>query len=362
MKYRPTRKGFTLVELLVVIAIIGILVALLLPAVQAAREAARRMSCTNQLKQLTLALHNYHDTYKAFPSLSQGTNSGDPPEAQCNYGMLSGVVSLLPFIEQAPLYEEFGTARDGYPAWGPVPWYGWNFQPHHAQVPTLLCPSDGGGKFRDGVEYSWQGDTNYMFCTGDHAAPGDKGQQTPRGIFGNYSFVSIGEINDGTSNTLALSETRLPQAANIPVDTGASLTSGMYAAATGEDYQSNPALCLTHLGPNNTIIGGGEVGDIRGTNWCWGGVTPSGFNTILPPNSMKCTDTGSEWGAQKVITQVVSMPVWLTVLSTSCHPPSMLVRPPTRAFARARALTVFGVRWVAALVVTLLIGNSAAVA
>ncbi|MBI2477956.1 MAG: DUF1559 domain-containing protein, partial [Planctomycetia bacterium] len=84
---RRMRRGFTLVELLVVIAIIGILVALLLPAVQAAREAARRMQCSNNLKQLTLAMHNYHDTYKSFPP------------AGITHNQLSWHVFILPFIE-----------------------------------------------------------------------------------------------------------------------------------------------------------------------------------------------------------------------------------------------------------------------
>lgn len=124
-------------------------------------------------------------------------------------GALSGIVSVLPFIEQEPLYDVFGTPGNGYPAWGPVPWYGWNFQPHNTQPPTLLCPSDGGGKFRQDLAYWWQGDTNYMFCTGDNAGTDWGGRQNPRRVFGRYSFVSIGEIADGTSNTLALSETRL---------------------------------------------------------------------------------------------------------------------------------------------------------
>jgi len=91
---RPGR-GFTLVELLVVIAIIGILIALLLPAVQAAREAARRMQCSNHLKQLALGLHDYHDSHKGFPSGALVSNG------------LSWNVLILPYIEQGPLYAKF---------------------------------------------------------------------------------------------------------------------------------------------------------------------------------------------------------------------------------------------------------------
>lgn len=90
------RGGFTLVELLVVIAIIGVLVGLLLPAVQAAREAARRMSCSNNLKQLGLALLNYEDVSKSFPSRSSGTQTGPIS----NGGRRSGIIGLLPFLEQ----------------------------------------------------------------------------------------------------------------------------------------------------------------------------------------------------------------------------------------------------------------------
>ena len=101
------RRGFTLVELLVVIAIIGILIALLLPAVQAAREAARRSQCSNNLKQIGLALHNYHDTYGVFCAACTGTTSPWGDHYQSTYSYMTGWVSLLPYLEQGPLYDQF---------------------------------------------------------------------------------------------------------------------------------------------------------------------------------------------------------------------------------------------------------------
>jgi len=102
------RRGFTLVELLVVIAIIGVLVALLLPAVQAAREAARRMSCSNNLKQIGLALHNYHDSFKRFPPA--GINYGwcqSPANDGRKLFNSNGLMMLLPFVEQNALYNQY---------------------------------------------------------------------------------------------------------------------------------------------------------------------------------------------------------------------------------------------------------------
>jgi prepilin-type processing-associated H-X9-DG protein len=285
--------------LLVVIAIIGILVALLLPAVQAAREAARRMSCSNNLKQLALATHNYHDVNKCFPSLSQGTQAGTPPEAVSNYGVLSGVVVMLPYLEEQPLYDFFKSpqASPPYPAWGPVPWYGWNFAPHHEQPSVLLCPSDGGGKFRAGTPYDYQGDTNYNFCIGDSALTYADGGTNPRGVFGHYTFTSMGEISDGTSNTLLMSEMVISK-----VNDGRN-PRGNYVHNSGQDHTTNPAsTCLVYLGPDGLITTSApDIGEIRGVNWCWGTTITSGFNTILGPNSICCKDNNSEWGNTAIV-------------------------------------------------------------
>ena len=123
------KRGFTLVELLVVIAIIGVLVALLLPAVQAAREAARRMSCGNNLKQLGLALHNYHDTFNTFPpgGITPGNCCGTPSAA-------TWTIFILPFIEETALQNQYNFNV-------------WNRDPVNAQVresfiKAYLCPSD----------------------------------------------------------------------------------------------------------------------------------------------------------------------------------------------------------------------------
>ena len=152
------RKGFTLVELLVVIAIIGVLVGLLLPAVQAAREAARRMSCSNNFKQIGLGIHNYHSTYKQLPKHGTGTKRGTAGNATNNYNrlFLSYLVPILPFVEQQALWEKIsnpsvetvpGTSMPGsvlggmWPPMGPSPWRT-QYVPWMTQVPTYRCPSD----------------------------------------------------------------------------------------------------------------------------------------------------------------------------------------------------------------------------
>jgi prepilin-type N-terminal cleavage/methylation domain-containing protein len=200
------RRGFTLVELLVVIAIIGVLVALLLPAVQAAREAARRSSCQNNLKQIGLALHNYHDTFNKFPMAGFLTR---PPVTTTSYPYHhTWLTKLLPFMEQSPLHDQINFEL---PAWG---------QPIvSAEIPILRCPSDG-GYTGPVTEHHNIGLTNYAGSEGYHwweeayldPAWGDNWAQLPKG--GDYSglftvnrLFDMANISDGTSNTVVVAET-----------------------------------------------------------------------------------------------------------------------------------------------------------
>ena len=200
------RAGFTLIELLVVIAVIGILIALLLPAVQSAREAARGMQCSNNLKQLALAMHSHHEAHEGLP---YGTlDEISTP----NRGRDTWMQQSWPFIEQEPLYEQ-------YMAWGGRWVMDTPPQIKDAVISTFVCPSDpgapgfgGGGGYRSGG-YGFQG--NYVGCADDGYIrinrPGYPGYgiHTLRGVFYANSSTRLGEIKDGTSNTLLFSEVKI---------------------------------------------------------------------------------------------------------------------------------------------------------
>ena len=213
------RRAFTLVELLVVIAIIGILIALLLPAVQAAREAARRSQCTNNLHQLGLALHNYHDVHNKFPAMGGGTdankgNCTDSARNDSNWSMLSGFVMLLPHIEQNALYQQISSGGQQYvhnttwtaPPWGPMPCRE-GYPPYQARINSIICPSDGNANGNTGAPWGSAGDNSYVFCFGDypHGCWADTSQSS-RGIFWMRTYPSIAMITDGTSNTILFGE------------------------------------------------------------------------------------------------------------------------------------------------------------
>lgn len=204
--------GFTLVELLVVIAIIGVLVGLLLPAVQAAREAARRMQCSNNLKQLALALHNYHDTFRTFPGATVRT-SGLPGEGQGRHAWAWGA-SILPFIEQANLYNRLGVSLGTLH--GRLLADRVNVMDAMARpLQSFICPSDTGyqgsgqshidrkwhtGVFTSATQF-WPATSSY-FASQGHIQSGNSGT----GVLTLRQNIRIGHITDGTSNTFLIGE------------------------------------------------------------------------------------------------------------------------------------------------------------
>ena len=281
--------GFTLVELLVVIAIIGILVALLLPAVQAAREAARRMQCTNALKQFGLAHQNYHDTFKAFVYRKGGT-TGPAANGTNNQYRRSGYISLLPFFEQGAMWDNIkGTT----PSEGPEGWSGW--APWNDAPDILLCPSDGGYPSKNGRYLS------YVMCIGDQISnlPND---QTPRGIFGYRTCTTIAQISDGTSNTVMMSERlcqeTMPNGYRSQNPTAATANAIEYVLGVATrvgGIANSPVLCLAQptVVTGKYFTAGQPVQCYFGTTWQDGQPMHVGFTTVLPPNAPACADGGS---------------------------------------------------------------------
>jgi prepilin-type N-terminal cleavage/methylation domain-containing protein/prepilin-type processing-associated H-X9-DG protein len=247
MKVR-TRTGFTLVELLVVIAIIGVLVALLLPAVQSAREAARRSQCTNNLKQIALAAHNFHDVYGVFPPGSLTMRVGANPNPSPFYDQGIGVLPfIMPFMELNTVRDQitvrldvkFTTTDPKPPApentvaffqtfTGENPQYQtWNVA--HTKIASFLCPSTPESPPTVGLMFGqttygcgtgcgtmtgWYwgppvpglGLTNYMACAGGMGRVNDSGWDAWEGIFHNRSKNRMSSVTDGTSNVLMFGE------------------------------------------------------------------------------------------------------------------------------------------------------------
>lgn len=328
-------QGFTLVELLVVIAIIGVLVGLLLPAVQAAREAARRMSCSNNFKQIGLALHNYHSAYKQMPTHGTGTDSAGSSNAPsfgntgasanwwANYShnnawRLSMLVGLTPFMEQQSVWESIVNpnqrdARDDtvvynppWPAMGPVPtqarYIAWS-----TEIPTLRCPSD------PGVGLPSLGRTNYAACLGDSYFwsirgpsqfnnPAGTWQMTEtnnyaqhsraadRGMFVQHKDAKFRDVLDGLSNTIAMGE--------IATDLG---DRDIRTIADHERTQANtlirdnPSWCVdqNYIDPARPRfwvpgLATMNVTNGRGYRWADHRVEMTGMHTILPPNAAIC--------------------------------------------------------------------------
>ncbi|MBA2113118.1 DUF1559 domain-containing protein [Bremerella alba] len=200
------RRGFTLVELLVVIAIIGVLIALLLPAVQQAREAARRMTCSNKMRQLGIALHNYHDTF------------GKLPPGRVTSNQISWQVQILPQLEQNALFDAISAAGAFNQPWEDVAEMTTSGATPLAKtvVDAYLCPSDTGGGINErlGTSPNQFGKSNYVgvfsayYNPTDPVATNNAGGSDRDATFYDNSKVKFSDITDGLSNTVIVAERR----------------------------------------------------------------------------------------------------------------------------------------------------------
>ena len=287
------RIGFTLVELLVVIAIIGILIALLLPAVQAAREAARRSQCVNNMKQLGLAMHNYADANSESTPLMV---SGPLP-----FCRTSGLVRLLPYLEQQPLYDQISSPGTfggvAYIAWGAHPQDA-NYDPWRTKVSGFLCPSDSAGPTTPAERSA----CSYRMSDGDYVA-GWWMDPATRGPFivGEFALswrnwrvdyvIQFRHIEDGLSNTIAFAEKCIPFRADS-LKGGVALNPGAASPTTG-----TPILCLDTVGvgglykPTETVFAFTQAYQSFG----WQG-RPH-VSIIIPPNGPSCSQLAHDWNA-----------------------------------------------------------------
>ena len=256
-----SRNAFTLVELLVVIAIIGILVALLLPAVQAARESARRMQCSNNLKQLGIALHNYHDVYKTMP-IADVNGSTNPVSAHAR---------LLPYLEQSPLYNlvDFNVPYN----------HANNTTARNTTVSVFICPSD-----PSRLPLTIGGRNNYYWNAGSGIvmySSGAAGQPPSNGVIWHNLVYRFSDIVDGLSNTAAFAEKMTGDGSNgISSPRTDTFQPGTYPATPDEALQHCNAVNVTDLSKQGySNVGGPWLQQYHSTNQ---------YNHVLPPNGRSC--------------------------------------------------------------------------
>ena len=306
---KTSNSAFTLVELLVVIAIIGLLISLIIPAVQAAREAARRMQCSNRIKQIALAAHNYESSFKSFPlgSDCSGTEivtvvEGEGDNAQTftriTYSSThySAWVELLPFLERTSLYDDIMTEyhKD---AWG-------NTMGREAVVSDFNCPSDpnGGKIFLGNILHK---NSKGAFATGGYVmSAGDycirdvdgywgtpNGASYSRGAFQPRMWTTVAEISDGLSQTVFISERAVATDDTQLIRGGFVIGPGFVSNGhrACEDVGFNPTFCWETRRDKNRYKNGIAVdADCSSRRWIDGQPAFTWFNTILPPNSPSC--------------------------------------------------------------------------
>jgi prepilin-type N-terminal cleavage/methylation domain-containing protein/prepilin-type processing-associated H-X9-DG protein len=315
-RQRRKKYGFTLIELLVVIAIVSVLIALLLPAVQSAREASRRIQCTNNLKQFGLALHNYHEALQCLPFGKGGDYMSLFADAPI-YARWSSHSQLLPYLEQGPLFNAVNFALP--PEVPQIGAMGMGFMPAYLNsnranatvsrvlVSTFLCPSDPAPSGFDdwraansyfGNEGSWLCDACDMFPS--TIAPGE----LPRGPFYNRSCVRLASLTDGTSQTAFFSEKRRGRDLADPRN-----DLFMMAPATS---LTDTYLTCTNLDLNMAM----DLTSRMGATWAIGDMTCTTYNHVSGPNTRSCAGMAS--GMMDPRASMVNMAVQLP--PSSYHP------------------------------------------
>lgn len=330
------RIGFTLLELMVTVTIIAVLIAILLPFIEIQRCHSRRMSCSNNFKQIGLAIHNYYSTYKQLPTACGGTGPTPGKDDWSNQRRLSGLIALTPYVEAGVTWSliseafetgprpdpedmpdrdqvkggyyyhhilnelkggdgPFGDDFRGYyfPAMGPAPWRAKDYPPWQMGFPTFRCPSDSNDSAAGQASL-----TNYAMCYGDGVResgyePGswlefrerNAVDHSQRGMFVAEKVIRFNDITDGLTNTIAMGE----------VVTYAKTRLATAAVATNvKGIVDNPSKCLKVADESGNVLANFKLRltpdgkASRGGNWADGAISWSGFNTILPPNSPNC--------------------------------------------------------------------------
>ena len=295
MKFK--RRGFTLIELLVVIAIIAVLIALLLPAVQQAREAARRTQCRNNMKQIGLALHNYHDAHSSFPPGRMSPSRGGALGLDCWYGHVSPQYHILPFIDQANVYDQMDQDNTRVRLGSPLCIA--NAFVTDLALPVYMCPSD--NRHQPGVNTnSYRGNWGAHIYGGRHfgnalqvdpvytpraaaAADGPLG-----GSFKDGAGIRVGDFVDGTSNTVCYSERIIGSASNASFSLGNYLHGGGIVDKnnTGNTPASVVAQC-TAADATNLSLYRTDFGWTSGDDpaWYYSSYQHGAYNHVQTPNS-----------------------------------------------------------------------------
>jgi prepilin-type N-terminal cleavage/methylation domain-containing protein/prepilin-type processing-associated H-X9-DG protein len=310
------RPGFTLIELLVVIAIIAVLIALLLPAVQAAREAARRIQCVNNMKQIGLALHNYHEANNSFPmgashAINSISRTGYGNWYYSAYSQWSEHAVLLPYLGETAVYNAInfmigicqGPGRATIT--GATIMFLVNSTASTTGINEFWCPSDpqaGNGPYgftgRDTNNYMASlGTTTNLGNVASFYLPTSYASIPTTGLFGYQNCKSIAAVLDGTSNTVAFTEGVVDPGLPVTSQRFDGMTNVAALGATGAllyDASSNIPAVLSALQICNQVWQtgvGGAFGYQRGSFWCMGNGANTKVNTIVPPNS-----TVYQWG------------------------------------------------------------------